>query len=93
MNKTIFVQMASYKDPELIPTITDLVENADNPQNIHIAIAWQHDESETIDDFMDAGMDILGFAEDFSHVEDHHKIEALINAKLGEARVSILDIN
>lgn len=93
MSNTIFVQIASYKDPELIPTILDMVDNATNPENLHIAIAWQHDENETVDDFMDAGIDILGFTEDISHIEDNHKIDTLINAKLKEARVSILDIN
>lgn len=41
MNK-IFVQIASYRDPELLSTIQSLLENADNPDNLTICIAWQH---------------------------------------------------
>lgn len=47
--KTIFVQIASYKDPQLIPTVLDLIAQADHPEDLHISIAWQHSESENID--------------------------------------------
>jgi hypothetical protein len=33
---TIFVQIASYRDPELIPTIYDCIENADFPENLRV---------------------------------------------------------
>ena len=47
MNNKIFVQIASYRDPELIPTIEDLLDKAAFPENLVIAIAWQHaDEDE-----------------------------------------------
>lgn len=46
---SIFVQIASYRDPELIPTVQDLLLKADNPGDIDICIAWQHSEDETID--------------------------------------------
>ena len=42
MDNTIFVQIASYRDPELNSTLTDLLEKADNPKNLHICIAHQH---------------------------------------------------
>ena len=32
-NESIFVQIASYRDPELIPTIMDMFETANNPEN------------------------------------------------------------
>jgi len=52
MNKkeTIFVQIASYRDPELIPTITSLLENAKNPSNLTICVCRQYKEGETFDD-------------------------------------------
>lgn len=44
----IYVQIASYRDPQLIPTINSLIDNADNPDNIVIGIAWQHGQEEDI---------------------------------------------
>ena len=48
MSYKIFVQIASYRDPELIPTIYDLVEKADNANSLKIIVAWQHDDNESI---------------------------------------------
>jgi len=44
----IFVQIASYRDPELIPTVLDLVEKSDNPKDLRIVVAWQHDDYESL---------------------------------------------
>lgn len=55
-NGTIFVQIASYRDPELRKTLTDLIEKADNPDRLHVCVAWQHtpkDEWDTLDEFLD----------------------------------------
>ena len=41
-NNTIFVQIASYRDPQLLPTIENMLANADNPENLVIGICWQH---------------------------------------------------
>ena len=30
---TIFIQIASYKDPQLIPTLDDCIKNAKHPEN------------------------------------------------------------
>ena len=49
MNETIFVQVAAYRDPELVPTVIDLIEQAHQPENLHISIAWQHAPDETIE--------------------------------------------
>lgn len=49
MNDKIFVQIASYRDPQLLPTIKDLLANAENPEKLTICIAWQH----SIDDIWD----------------------------------------
>lgn len=40
----MFVSIASYRDPELIPTLQSMYENADWPERLHVAICWQHDE-------------------------------------------------
>lgn len=48
---TIFVQIASYRDPQLIPTINDLLEKSTYPQNLRIVVCWQHGEDETLEQF------------------------------------------
>ena len=47
----IFIQIASYRDPQLIPTIKNCLENAKNPENLVFGICWQHDEKENLDEF------------------------------------------
>lgn len=47
----IFIQIASYRDPQLLFTLKDCIANAKNPENLTFAICWQHDESENIDEF------------------------------------------
>jgi hypothetical protein len=48
----IFIQIASYCDPELIHTIRDCLANADNPQNLKFCIGWQRrEEDDSIKEF------------------------------------------
>ena len=49
MKKSIFVSIASFRDPELIPTLDSLFSNADHPEHLHICIGWQHSEDEKND--------------------------------------------
>jgi hypothetical protein len=46
---TIFVQIASYRDPQLLPTIKDMIDNAKYPENLRIGICWQHSEDDKWD--------------------------------------------
>jgi len=39
---TIFVSIAAYRDPELLPTLRNCLETAANPQDLRFCIAWQH---------------------------------------------------
>jgi hypothetical protein len=51
---TIFVQIAAYRDPDLLNTLRDLWEKAAHPNSLHIALAWQHspyDEWDTLEEF------------------------------------------
>jgi hypothetical protein len=48
---TIFVQIASYRDPLLISTIDDCLAKARYPENLTFGIAWQHDETENLEKF------------------------------------------
>jgi len=55
-DETIFVQIASYRDPELRPTIKDMLDNAKWPENLRICIAWQHakeDEWDHLTEYLD----------------------------------------
>ena len=46
---SIFVQIAAYRDPQLIPTLKDLLNNAKYPDHLSIGIAWQHDAEDSWD--------------------------------------------
>jgi hypothetical protein len=51
--ETIFISIASYRDPELIPTIQDCIINAKNPDRLRFGICWQHDDTESLNDYKD----------------------------------------
>jgi hypothetical protein len=42
-NNLIFVSIAAYRDPQLIPTIEDCIVKARNPERLRFGICWQHD--------------------------------------------------
>lgn len=49
----IFVQLASYRDPELLPTIYDMLGKADNPSMFIFGICWQYGPEENPNIFDD----------------------------------------
>jgi len=51
MNR-IFVQIASYRDPELVPTIKSMLENAKKPKNLRFGIARQFHPEDGFDDLL-----------------------------------------
>lgn len=55
MERTIFVQIASYRDPQLIPTLLDLIERATRPDQLRVVVCWQHALDETIGAFFAHG--------------------------------------
>ena len=46
----IFIQIASYRDPQLVATIKDCMANAKHPENLVFCVAWQHAPEENIDE-------------------------------------------
>jgi hypothetical protein len=46
----IFIQIASYRDPQLIPTIKSALENAKKPNNLVFGIARQYHPDDKFDD-------------------------------------------
>ena len=48
MKNKIFIQIASYRDPQMIPTIEDMLAKASHPENLVFGLCWQYDETEDI---------------------------------------------
>jgi len=46
----IFISIASYRDPELIPTLEDCLSNADSPKNLIFGISRQFNIDDKFDD-------------------------------------------
>jgi hypothetical protein len=54
-NQKIFIQIASYRDPQLLPTLRDCISKSKYPENLVFSIAWQHsvdDEWDTLDEYV-----------------------------------------
>ena len=49
---TIYLQIASYRDAELLPTLRDCHSKAAHPENLRFGICWQHDETEGLSEFL-----------------------------------------
>ena len=47
-NDRIFIQIAAYRDPELVPTVLDCIAKAKRPDNLRISICWQYAEGDSI---------------------------------------------
>jgi hypothetical protein len=53
---TIYIQIASYRDPELLNTLKDCINNAERPEQLRFGIGWQHSPYEswdTLDEYKD----------------------------------------
>jgi hypothetical protein len=50
MEETIFIQIAAYRDPQLVPTVLSCITNAKHPERLHFCIGWQHSKDENIDE-------------------------------------------
>lgn len=46
---TIYIQIASYRDPELLNTLSNCINTAEHPDNLRFGIAWQHSPYEEWD--------------------------------------------
>ena len=47
--ETIFIQIASYRDPELIVSLIDCINNANKPENLRFGICRQYNENDGFD--------------------------------------------
>lgn len=46
MQNTIFVQVASYRDPDLYNTVDDMFANSKYKDNLHLSICWQNSKED-----------------------------------------------
>jgi hypothetical protein len=57
---TIFVSIAAYRDPELVPTLRDCIARARYPHALRFGICWQHGEDEAAaPDFADPRVRVI----------------------------------
>ena len=49
-DETIFIQIASYRDPELPITLKSCIDNAHKPENLRFGICRQFKEGDLFDD-------------------------------------------
>ena len=52
-NDKIFIQLASYRDPQLVPTMRDALKQATYPENLIFGVCWQRDDTESLEEFTD----------------------------------------
>ncbi|WP_313818801.1 GlcNAc-transferase family protein [Cupriavidus sp.] len=84
MAERIFVQMASYRDPQLIPTLHSLVRQASRPDRLRVVVCWQHGLDEMIGMF---------FAHGFSHWQVVMRAGRTVHRLvLAEATVELIDV-
>jgi len=48
---SIFIQIASYRDKELLPTLRDIVNKSSKQNQLTFGIMWQKDSTESIEEF------------------------------------------
>jgi hypothetical protein len=47
-NNLIFVSIAAYRDPQLVPTLEDCIAKARHPERLRFGICWQHNPVEDL---------------------------------------------
>jgi hypothetical protein len=84
---TIFVQVASYRDPQLIPTLVDMIDNAAKPQNLHITVCWQRGPEETEEMFFEKGFKFINRL-------PNSKVEGeVVTLERNKAQIKLIDIH
>lgn len=82
---SIFIQIASYRDPQLVPTIIDMLDKSKHPHNLTIGIAWQHSMDDVWDNLADFKYDKRFKILDIDHKESkgvcwaRNKVQSLYN--------------
>jgi len=87
-DNTIFVQVASYRDPQLIPTLLDMIDSSNNPELLHIGVCWQHADDEKVKHFED-----VGFTTNNKRTVNKKVAGDVIKLEYKGAKVSMIDIH
>lgn len=45
---TVFVSVASYRNPELVPTVLDCLAKSGQPDEVRVVVCWQHRGDEDV---------------------------------------------
>lgn len=85
MKKSVFVQIASYRDPELLNTITDIIDKCSNTIKLNIVVCWQHGDEQSIEDFLDKNFNI-------DQVEKTSAMHDLILLSKGSHTLKLIDV-
>jgi len=48
LDESIFISIAAYRDPQLVPTVLNCIEKAGNPERLRFGICWQRDKEEAV---------------------------------------------
>ena len=53
LDEHIFIQIAAYRDSELVPTLRDCIAQADAPEKLSFGICWQRADTDSLEEFAD----------------------------------------
>lgn len=84
LHNTIFVQIASYRDEQLVPTLKDLIGRAVSPSALRIVVCWQHAQDEGLDTFLAEGF--------LSHRVDTQQAFLVHVMTYGSAVIELIDV-
>jgi hypothetical protein len=82
---TIYIQIAAYRDPQLLPTLKDMIDKASKPENLRIGICWQHSKDDVWDNLDEYKNDSRFRIIDVNYLESkgvcwaRHSIQQLYN--------------
>ncbi|MTD38246.1 glycosyltransferase [Erwinia sp. CPCC 100877] len=82
-SETIFISIASYRDPELVPTLKDMLRHAACPERLHIAICQQDDVTPDI-------LTQAGFIPQGIRQPGDHKVHAFSYQR---ARIDVISVH
>jgi glycosyltransferase involved in cell wall biosynthesis len=86
-NENIFVQIAAYRDPQLIYTLKDILEKANKSENLRIGISWQHNPDDEWDNLKEFEQDERFRIIDINYTESQgvcwarNKVQQLYNGE------------
>lgn len=86
---SIFVQIAAYKDPQLLPTLNALISAAKKPKNLNITVCWQHGRERELDIFTDEGFTFVETVKASVHIGDFNLHKLTKNG----AKLSLIDVH